>query len=258
MKADEWRILVGLCIFIAFISFKPSEPYLSQYLVCNELTQAEECAAYTVQTDCNAEVACGWNAGSSSCLAVACEDVNLSDCGDEDFAYCEKSGAQCKSDHCYKNFTEDEVNNEIYPFSTYAYLVFLVFLGPFAEIYSYRIAIIIGLMGRIGTRFLLLFGRSVGAMQAMQVTYAMGTAVQDIFSAYIFYVLSPASFQDATSYLRATGFAAHMISGIFADLLVIEGGVSLSVLFVISAVSVCIGELSSLYVFRFAVQQFEA
>jgi hypothetical protein len=95
--------------------------------------------------------------------------VSHDDCGNSDFSYCEKSSDTCKDAKCYKNFSEDEVNDEIYPWSTYAYLPFLLLLGPWAELFSYRIAILVGISGRPVTRFLLLYGRSMRSMQLMQV-----------------------------------------------------------------------------------------
>ena len=62
-----------------------------------------------------------------------------------------------------------KVNNDIYVWSTYAYLPFLLFLGPYAELFSYRTAILVGISGRVVTRFLLLYGSSVSDMQLMQV-----------------------------------------------------------------------------------------
>jgi hypothetical protein len=61
------------------------------------------------------------------------------------------------------------VNNDIYPWSTFAYLPFLLILGPFAELYSYRVAILLGVLGRVVTRVILLYGKSLQEMQLMQV-----------------------------------------------------------------------------------------
>jgi hypothetical protein len=70
----------------------------------------------------------------------------------------------------YVAFFEPKVNNDIYVWSTYAYLPFLLFLGPYAELFSYRTAILVGISGRVVTRFLLLYGNTVSDMQVMQVT----------------------------------------------------------------------------------------
>jgi hypothetical protein len=164
--------IFGLCCFLMFLSFKPSEPYLSQYLVCNKSTQEDYCATYSNVNDCNNSAPCEWLASSSGgghCTIAACDTVAHSDCGNTDYSYCVKDGDACKDAKCYKSFTEDEVNDQIYPWSTYAYLPFLLVLGPAAELFSYRAAILIGISGRLVTRFLLLYGKSIVDMQFMQV-----------------------------------------------------------------------------------------
>ena len=69
--------------------------------------------------------------------------------------------------------------------------------------------------GRVITRFILLYGSSLSEMQLMQVTYAMGTAAEDIFTAYVYHVIPDAeSYQSATSYIRAAGLASNLVSGV--------------------------------------------
>eukprot|EP00598_Pedospumella_elongata_P011091 CAMPEP_0185007190 /NCGR_PEP_ID=MMETSP1098-20130426/86451_1 /TAXON_ID=89044 /ORGANISM="Spumella elongata, Strain CCAP 955/1" /LENGTH=713 /DNA_ID=CAMNT_0027535495 /DNA_START=119 /DNA_END=2260 /DNA_ORIENTATION=+ len=238
-------IIFGLCAFLCFLSFKPSEPYLSQYLVCELNTQEDYCDGFANPVSCGANVPCTWSMESNLCTPTTCSTVSSSDCGNSDYDYCTKhshsSGDTCEETKCYKNFTEDEVNDEIYPWSTYAYLPFLLVLGPAAELFSYRAAILVGICGRLVTRFLLLYGKSITDMQWMQVSYAFGTAAEDVLSAYVFYTLSPAYYQVGTSYIKATSLATNMAAGIVGDLLVVEGDVSLRILMWISAVSVCIG-----------------
>lgn len=62
-----------------------------------------------------------------------------------------------------------------------------------------------------------------------------------VFSAYIYYMLSPVNYQMATSYIKAGALAASLLAGIVGDLLVVYGNASLTTLNWISAVSVCFG-----------------
>lgn len=166
-------IICGLCAFLMFLSFKPSEPYLSQYLVCNKDTQQDYCSGFSNSTDCSENPPCTWMVSVDSidyCSATTCFNVPHNDCGNSDYSYCKKDGQSCKDAKCYKSFSEDQVNDEIYPWSTYAYLPFLLLLGPAAELCSYRVAILIGISGRLVTRFLLLYGESILDMQLMQVS----------------------------------------------------------------------------------------
>jgi hypothetical protein len=175
------KIILCLCCFIAFLSFKPSEPYLTQFLLCFADEQSDYCSDYSSSTSCSVEEPCFWDSSQSSCEIIPCSNVTYSSCGSDSYDYCyqDHSSHTCQDTTCYKHFTENQINNEIYPFSTYAYLPFLLLLGPYAELFSYRIAILVGILGRVATRLLLLFGTTLFEMQLMQVTYSLGTAAED-------------------------------------------------------------------------------
>ena len=66
----------------------------------------------------------------------------------------------------------------------------------------------------------------------------------------MYYVVLPAQYQRATSYLKAAALSASVLAGILGDLLVVEGGASLNTLMWISCVSVCAGFAVGLYVLR--------
>ena len=250
--------VIGLCTFIGFLSFKPSEPYLSQYLICNRLTAEALCGEYSKdQQGCLAAArdftgACSWtggNATSAMCMPRPCSSYPIEAtsadpyrCSDVGYCTKDKSGS-CTRLACYKDFTEATVNNQIYPYSTFFYLPALLLLCPLAELYSYRVAILVGILGRVVTRFLLLFGTSLGAMQLMQVTFAIGTAAEDIFYAYVFYAVSKEHFQVAMSSSRSAALVSSLVASVLGDLLVVEGGTPLTTLQWISAACVCCGAL---------------
>jgi len=71
-----------------------------------------------------------------------------------------------------------------------------------------------------------------------------------VFSGYVYYVVRPAQYQAATSFLKAAALSASVLAGILGDLLVVEGGASLDVLMWISCVSVCAGFAVGLFVLR--------
>lgn len=171
---SQKAIIFGLCAFMAFLSFKPSEPYLSEYLVCNEDSQQDYCRGIDNVDSCSSNAPCSWSSSALNCDITPCANVTIDNCGNDDFDYCVKkdhsgSPQTCEDAKCYKSFSEDQVNDEIYPWSTYAYLPFLLVLGPWAELFSYRAAILVGICGRLVTRFLLLYGTSILDMQMMQV-----------------------------------------------------------------------------------------
>lgn len=253
LSKEHQLLIIGLCTFIACISFKPSEPYLSEYLICNYDTQVDTCSEYAAaSSSCSSSNGCTTN-DNSMCTAVPCNTLNSTICNsDSAYYYCsyDTNTNLCSSSYCYKNFPESVVNNDIYPWSTYAYLPFLLVFGPFAELVSYRIAILVGIMGRVVTRFLLLYGKTLVDMQLMQVAYSMGTAAEDVFTAYIYYILPSTAYQDATSYIKTSALMSCLLSGILGDILVTQFNTSLRVLMIISAAFVCGGAVIGFFVIK--------
>ena len=242
------NIVRGFCLFIALISFKPSEPYLSQYLICNLSSLREVCSVLNVQS-CDSRIGnCRWNAVGSICEIIPCNDIT-SKC-DERQNYCavDRSSGSCADTTCYKDFTESQVNDSIYPWSTYAYLPILMILGVAAETVGYRSAILLGISGRIATRFLLLYGISLSDMQFMQVTYSVGSAAEDIFKAYVYTMVTQDRYQEATSYIATSALLSSIFAGIIGDSLVAVNDVSLRALMIISACFVCIGAVVGFFV----------
>lgn len=255
----KYRIF-GLCLFIALITFKPSEPYLTEYFTCNSFVQERLCSNSINDQTCDSSSGlCKWSPSTTtsnigSCRAMPCSSLNVTDNSECStlLSYCQggSSSGSCTNVRCYKNFSEDQVNNEIYPWSTYTYLPFLIIMGPAAEIFGYRSTILIGICGRVATRFLLIYGSSLLDMQLMQATYSMGSAAEDVFKAYVFYAISQEKHQVAFSSTAASSLLSNVFSGILGDLLVIEGNANLSLLFIISAVFVCTGSVLGLCVIQ--------
>lgn len=255
--------IFGFCLLISLLSFKPSEPYLSEYLTCNLTDQKAICnEAASDAEKCNSVLGgtCKWNEISSAggntqttCEVESCKTV-IQGCGmtDNAFRHCrtDKTSGLCIDMTCYKRFTESQVNNEIYPWSSYGYLPLLLILGSAAEVFSYRYTIILGIMGRLVTRYLLLFGTSLIEMQIMQLTYSMGSAAEDVFKAYVYYAVPEQKYQEATSYIAASALLSSVFAGLIADFLVLSGGVSLEVLMIISACFVTAGTAVSFVVIQ--------
>lgn len=182
------------------------------------------------------------------------------------------------SQYLESKFDENTVNNDIYPYSTYFYLPALVILGILSEFTSYRVAIFIGMFGRVICRFLLLFGTSVLAMQWMQIAYSFGTASEIIFYAYIYFIYgtpehsqpiivsssSPSEpsdgegeshkkasmYQNVISLINATSLISFMMASILADVLMIAVQAHIVTLFIISTVAVICATMLSVFVIK--------
>ena len=244
---DVRYVIISLILFIGVINFKPSEPYLTDYLSCARLTSEERCNVFHNFESCIGNNFCSWSTTTLRCDAISCRNVSSKICGQENnpdnVKHCDYVSNKCIDRKCYKLFSEDTVNNYIYPWSTFAYLPLLLMLSPFAEIVSYRAAILIGSSGRIVCRFLLIYGTTLLDMQIMQVVYAFGSAAEDVFYSYIYHCVPRTSYQAATSYVKVGALVSHVLAGVLADILVTSYHESLDLLFYISAAFVCAGVL---------------
>jgi len=84
----------------------------------------------------------------------------------------------------------------------------------------------------------------------MQVTYAFGTAAEDLFSAYIYTVVPLEMYQSTTSYVKTSALLSCILSGVLGDILVTQFDTSLYTLTVISAVFVIAGAFLGFFVIR--------
>ena len=72
----------------------------------------------------------------------------------------------------WKGLSEDQLNHDVWPWSTYGALIFMLPVGLLAEVFGYRPTIFCGLFCRELTRGLLVFATGVFWMAVMQLTCA--------------------------------------------------------------------------------------
>lgn len=87
-----------------------------------------------------------------------------------------------------KGFTNESVANDIFPVSIYASLVFYLVAGPVSRRIGLKTFVLVGATCKLGTRILLVWGTSLGAMQFTQVLFAAGTSADAILLAYAYAV----------------------------------------------------------------------
>ena len=119
-----------------------------------------------------------------------------------------------------KNFTDEQLENAVYPVWTYSYLVALFVVFFVTDYLRYKPVIIIEALAYLGTRILLIWGTSVLSMQLMQVTYGIATGAEVAYYSYIYAAVAPKHFQKVTSYTRAAILVGRMASGVSGQLLV--------------------------------------
>ena len=86
-----------------------------------------------------------------------------------------------------KHLSSSDIESYVWPWDTYGSFGFLIPVAIMSESrIGYKGVILIGLICRLATRLILLFGNSLELMSFMQVTYAMATSTNTIYFAYAF------------------------------------------------------------------------
>ena len=119
-----------------------------------------------------------------------------------------------------KNFTEEQLDNQIYPVWTYSYLVVLVIVFLFTDILRYKPVIIVEGLAYLSTRVLLIWSTGVLAMQFMMFTFGVATGAEVAYYSYIYAVVSRDHYQKVTSYTQAAVLTGRMMSGVVGQLLI--------------------------------------
>lgn len=96
--------------------------------------------------------------------------------------------------HEVLNISRQDLSNQIYPFSTYSYLVFLLLVLIFTDVLLYKSILFLESASFIVVWITLIFGRSVFSQQIGQVCYGLAMAAEIAFYAYIYVKVEPKQF----------------------------------------------------------------
>eukprot|EP00047_Mylnosiga_fluctuans_P014205 m.36396 g.36396 ORF g.36396 m.36396 type:complete len:458 (+) comp5386_c0_seq1:56-1429(+) len=114
-----------------------------------------------------------------------------------------------------KHMSDNELDNAVWPADTYSTFIFILPIGLLADAWGYRPVIALGMLFRELTRTILIFGDTLAAMVAMQVTYAASSCVDTIFFAYVYMSVPTANFQATTALVHG----AYHLGNVFASAL---------------------------------------
>mmetsp|Transcript_15378 Transcript_15378/g.44615 ORF Transcript_15378/g.44615 Transcript_15378/m.44615 type:complete len:432 (-) Transcript_15378:75-1370(-) len=146
-----------------------------------------------------------------------------------------------------KHFTNDEINNRIYPYWTYGQLV-IVFLVPLmAKIVTPKKLFYLETLGFLFTRALLIWGSSLSVMRTMQLFYAVGTSVKSIYYSYMYLIFEKKHFGTATGFVWGAQAFGMCLSGILGQVLV-KLDVSYLALNYVSMGSVCVAFIFAFFI----------
>uniref|UniRef100_A0A4X1UYX4 Thiamine transporter 1 n=1 Tax=Sus scrofa TaxID=9823 RepID=A0A4X1UYX4_PIG len=132
------------------------------------------------------------------------------------------------------------VFNEIYPVWTYSYLVLLfpVFLAT--DYLRYKPVVLLQGLSLIVTWFMLLYAQGLLAIQFLEFFYGIATATEIAYYSYIYSVVDLSMYQKVTSYCRSATLVGFTVGSVLGQILVSVADWSLFSLNVISLTCVSV------------------
>lgn len=126
----------------------------------------------------------------------------------------------------WKNLTATEVNNEVYPWWTYSYLIWLVPMFLLTDYFRYKPVLVVDGVAYITTWALLLWAQGVPAMKGMQIIYGLATACEIGYYSYLYAVVPREHFQKIASFTKAASlfgkFVAYLCGQLFLSFDVLD------------------------------------
>ncbi|KAJ8940041.1 hypothetical protein NQ314_010873 [Rhamnusium bicolor] len=123
-------------------------------------------------------------------------------------------------DERWRNLTEEQVNQEVFPIGTYSYLAHLILIFLITDLCRYKpLIILLGASG-IVVWSMLLWTESLVELQILEIFYGTFCATEVAYYTYIYAKVDTEYFQQVTSHTRAAILAGRALSGILGQLLI--------------------------------------
>lgn len=120
----------------------------------------------------------------------------------------------------WRNITEQQVNEQVYPISTYSYLVLLIVAFFITDLCRYKpLIVIVGLSG-ITVFAMLIWTTSLFLLQLLEVFYGVFMAFEVAYYTYIYAKVDNDYYQRVTSHTRSAILAGRAVSSLLGQLLI--------------------------------------
>ncbi|XP_062973044.1 reduced folate transporter isoform X2 [Elgaria multicarinata webbii] len=149
-----------------------------------------------------------------------------------------------------KNFTMEEVTNEITPVLSYSNMAVLVPIFLLTDYLRYKPVLLLQSLSHIAIWLLLIFGTTILTMQFMEFFYGITMAARVAYSSYIFSLVTPSLYQRMASYSRSAVLMGVFTSSVLGQLCVSVGGITFTTLNYISLGFMCFGLILTLFLER--------
>lgn len=120
----------------------------------------------------------------------------------------------------WRNITDEEIQQEVYPVGTYSYLGQLIIVFLITDLCRYKPLIILMGFSGITVWAMLSWTRSLLELQILEVFYGTFMATEVAYYTYIYAKVPTEFYQQVTSHTRAAILAGRAISGIIAQFFV--------------------------------------
>uniref|UniRef100_A0A4W6F213 Solute carrier family 19 member 1 n=1 Tax=Lates calcarifer TaxID=8187 RepID=A0A4W6F213_LATCA len=117
-----------------------------------------------------------------------------------------------------KNFTREQVTNEITPVLTYSYMAVLVPAFLLTDLLRYKPVLIIQGISQVVIWLILLLGTTLIEMQFMEFFYGITMACRVAYSSYIFSLVSPVLYQRVAGYSRSSVLLGVFTSSVLGQI----------------------------------------
>ncbi|XP_015174418.1 PREDICTED: thiamine transporter 1-like [Polistes dominula] len=118
----------------------------------------------------------------------------------------------------WKNFTITEVNQDIYPVSTYCYFLTLVIIFLITDFVRYKPVIILCSISGFITFFVLILAKTVIVVQVVEFFYGLFLSSEVAYYTYIYAKVDKAHYQEVTGHTKAATLVGRCMGGIIAQL----------------------------------------
>ncbi|KAG9349452.1 hypothetical protein JZ751_027895 [Albula glossodonta] len=144
-----------------------------------------------------------------------------------------------------KNFTRQQITNEVNPVLSYSHMVVLVPVFLLTDFLRYKPVLVLQSLSSVSIWLLLLLGSTLLEMQFMEFFYGISMAARVAYSSYIFSLVKPEMYQRVASYSRSSVLLGVFTSSVLGQLLLSVGGMTYSGLSAVSLGLVSFGLLLS-------------
>ncbi|XP_013168220.1 PREDICTED: thiamine transporter 1-like [Papilio xuthus] len=120
----------------------------------------------------------------------------------------------------WRNITENQLNQEVYPVGTYSYLAQLVVIFLITDFLRFKPVIIISGLSGISVYAVLLWTKSLQWLQVSQFLYGLYMATEVAYLTYIYAKVDSTKYAVVSSYTRIAALTGRFLSGLSSQLLV--------------------------------------